>query len=179
MTMSMLLIIPGVAVLVVFLLVMSLGSLLQTGSDKAEKRVRDRLRALAMTDVDDAHVDLVLRDAAMSEIPFLNRVLENLRWASNLEKLICQAEAKGAAGVYLLTCALLAVIGMYAGSFSDRLWVMIVSGIILGYIPIWRLNRMKRKRMEKVPAAVARGPGSHGPCPQGRTYLRRRHAHGG
>ena len=147
--MTLTLIISAVGVLVVFMLVMGISSLFQSGSDKAERRVRDRLRAMAMTDVDAATVDLVLRDAAMSDVPWFNRWLESMRWTANLEKLIYQAEAKGSAGVYLLACALLGVIGAYAGSYSGRLWVIALTGGLLGYIPIWRLAGKKHKRMGK------------------------------
>ena len=147
--MSMNIIIAVVAVLVVFLLLMGISSLMQSGSDKADRRVRERLRAMAMTDVEDGTIDLVLRETAMSDVPWFNRLLENMRWATNLEKLIYQAEAKGSAGVYLLACAVLAVIGAYAGSFSGRLWVIALTGGMLGYFPIWRLSGKKRKRMDK------------------------------
>lgn len=147
--MSMTIIISAVAVLIVFLLVMGISSLMQSGSDKAERRVRERLRALAMTDADSGTVDLVLRDAAMSEISWFNRMLENMRWATNLEKLIYQADAKGTPGVYLLLCLLLAVIGAYAGSFSGRMWVVGMIGFLLAYMPIWRLQGKKRKRMDR------------------------------
>jgi len=60
-----------------------------------------------------------------------------------------QADAKGTPGVYLLVCALLAVIGFYAGSFSGRIWVSLAAGLMLGYMPIFRLQGMKRKRMDK------------------------------
>ncbi len=147
--MSLTLLISGVAVLVVFLLIMGVSSLLQSGSDKAEQRVRQRLRALALAEADDEAVDLILRESAMSEVPWFNRLLERVRWAANLEKLIAQAEAKGTAGVYLLFCALLAVVGAYVGGLSGRLWVAAVSGGLLAYLPIWRLAAMKRKRMDR------------------------------
>ncbi|BDQ34895.1 type II secretion system F family protein [Pseudodesulfovibrio portus] len=142
-------IIAGVAVLVVFLLLMGISSLMQSGSDKAERRVRERLRAMAVTGVEEKAIDLVLRENSMSDVPWFNRLLENMRWAASLEKLIYQAEAKGSAGVYLLACAVLGVIGAYAGSFSGRLWVIALTGGMLGYIPIWRLRGKQRKRMDK------------------------------
>jgi tight adherence protein B len=148
--MSMTLIIAAAAVLIVFLLVMGVGSLMQSGSDKAERRVKDRLRAMALTaDIDAASVDLVLREAAMSEVPLFNRLLESMRWSTNFNRLLHQADAKGSAGVYLLVCMLLAVIGFYAGSFSGRLWVSVAGAIMLGYIPVWGLQGRKRKRMDR------------------------------
>ncbi|NDV20701.1 type II secretion protein F [Pseudodesulfovibrio sp. JC047] len=138
-----------VAVLIVFGLVMGISSLMQSGSDKAEQRVRNRLKAMAMTDISAENIDLVLHEAAMSEVPLFNRLLEKMRWASALEKTISQADAKGTAGVYFLVCALLFVIGFYAGSFSGRTLISLGSGLLLGYFPIMRLKGMKRKRMDR------------------------------
>ncbi|WP_319581742.1 type II secretion system F family protein [uncultured Pseudodesulfovibrio sp.] len=148
--MSMTLIIAAVAVLVVFLLVMGIGSLVQSGSDKADRRVKERLRAMAMNaDIDVAAVDLVLRESTMSEVPLFNRLLESMRWATHFNRLLYQADAKASAGVYLLGCMLLAVVGFYAGTFSGRLWVSGAGALMLGYIPVWTLQSKKRKRMDK------------------------------
>ena len=145
--MTLIIILSAVAVFIVFMLVMGLGSLMQSGSDKAERRVKDRLRALAMNDADVETVDLVLHETSMSEVPFFNRLLESSRWSGKLSKLIYQADAKGSAGMYLLACALLAVIGFYAGTYSGRGWVSLAAATLLGYIPVWRLQSKKRKRM--------------------------------
>lgn len=147
--MSMTLIIVGVAVLAVFLLVMAIGSFLQSGSDRVERRVKDRLRALAMTGIDENAVDLVLREVTMSDVPLLNRLLERMCWSRNFNKLLYQADVKGSAGVYLLVCALLAVIGFYAGIFSGRLWVSLAAAVLLGYLPVGVLQSKKRKRMDR------------------------------
>lgn len=147
--MSMILIIVGVAVLAVFLLVMAIGSFMQSGSDRAERRVKDRLRALALTGIDESAVDLVLREAAMSDVPMFNRLLERMRWSKNFNRLLYQADAKGSAGTYLLVCALLAVVGFYAGTFSGRLWVSLAAAGLLGYLPVGVLQSKKRKRMDR------------------------------
>ncbi|OIQ50682.1 Bacterial type II secretion system protein F domain protein [Pseudodesulfovibrio hydrargyri] len=148
--MTMTLMIAGVAVLVVFLLIMGVGSLMQSGSDKAERRVKNRLRAMALSaDLDAASVDLVLRESAMSEVPLFNRLLEGMRWSANFNRLLYQADAKGTAGVYLLVCMLLAVVGFYAGTLSGRLWVSAAGALLLGYLPIWNLQGRKRRRMDR------------------------------
>ncbi|MCJ2164430.1 MULTISPECIES: type II secretion system F family protein [unclassified Pseudodesulfovibrio] len=147
--MSLTIIISVVAVFIVFMLIMGIGSLMQSGSDKAERRVKSRLKALAMSDVDPDIVDLVLRETSMSEVPLFNRLLESMRWSARFSRLMYQADAKGSAGAYLLACALLAVIGFYVGTFSGRVWVSLAATILLGYIPLWRLQSMKRKRMDQ------------------------------
>ena len=86
--MNMTLIIAAVGVIAVFLLIMGIGSLMQSGSDKAERRVRNRLKALALSGADDATIDLVLRESSMSDVPFFNRLLESVRWTSRLNLLM-------------------------------------------------------------------------------------------
>jgi len=152
--MNMIFLIAVVAVLIVFLLVMGVGSLMQSGSDKAERRVRKRLQALAMSDMDAAAIDLVLHEAAMSDVPWFNRLLEKRRWAANVNKIIKQADARGSAGIYLLLCALLGIAGFYLGVLSNRLWVSVFMAGLVGYIPLWRLKRQKRKRMERFQAQL-------------------------
>ena len=102
---------------------------------------------MAGADVDS--IDLVLRESSMSDVPWFNRFLEKMKWAANIDTLIKQADAKGSAGIYLLACALLAIIGFYAGTFSGRLWVSAAMAGLLGYAPIWRLSGQKRKRMDR------------------------------
>jgi len=145
--MQLTLIITGVVVLIVFLLVMGISTFMQSGSEKAELKVKSRLKAMTMNGANDENIDLVLRESAMSEVPWFNRMLEKMRWASNLETLIYQADAKGRAGVYLLVCALLAVIGFYIGTFSGKLWICFLIAGLLGYAPIMHLNNKKGKRM--------------------------------
>lgn len=140
-------IIALVAGVIIFMFIMGVSSLFQSGKDQADQRVKNRLKALAMSDVDAETIDLVLRESSMSEVPWFNRLLEKMRWASNLTKLINQADAKGSAGVYLLICALLAVVGYFAGSFSGRMWVSGAAALLMGYAPIWGLKGKKNKRM--------------------------------
>ncbi|MBI9079966.1 MAG: type II secretion system F family protein [Pseudodesulfovibrio sp.] len=138
------------AACIIFLLVMGITSLAQSGRDKVDQRVKGRLKALAMTNATDEKIDLVIRDVSMSEVPWFNRFLEKMQLASMITRLIKQADTKGSAGVYLLLCALLAFVGMYAGYFvSNRLWVSILIGWGLGYLPIMRLKRLKAKRMDR------------------------------
>jgi len=152
--MSMTLFIAGAATLVIFLLVMGISSLFQSGSEKADQRVKDRLRALAMSDIDSDSIDLVLRETSMSEVPWFNRLLEKMRWAANINKLIKQADAKGSAGVYLLICALLGISGLYVGMLSDRLWVSGTLAVVFGNAPLWWLKSQKRKRMDRFHAQL-------------------------
>ena len=136
--------------LVVFILIMGVAALLRSRHDEADARVRDRLRQFALTEVESESIDLVRKQSSMSSVPWFNRMLTSLRFAANLKRTIRQADAKGSAGVYLLICALLGMLGMYLGlAFADRLWVALVLTWFLGYAPIWYLRRRKAKRMDR------------------------------
>jgi len=144
-----LLVAAGVAV-VAFLLVMSIGALMRAGKDEADSKVKERLRQFALTEVESDSIDLILKHGSMSQVSWFNRLLEKLRFASNLEDTIKKGNSKGSAGVYLLLSALLALIGLYVGIFlADRIWVGFVLAGMLGYLPVMYLNRRKDKRMDK------------------------------
>ena len=138
------------ASVVFFLLFMGISALIRSGKDEADARVRNRLRQFALTEVESESIDLILKQAAMSDVPWFNRILKKLRFASNLEQTIRQADAKGSAGVYLLLCGLLGFAGMYIGIFlADRVLVAIALSAIFGAIPIMYLRRLKNKRMDR------------------------------
>lgn len=135
---------------IAFLLIMGIIALLRSGQDEAEDKVKARLRQFALNEVESESIDLVLKQSSMSDVPLFNRLLEKLRFATNLTRTIRQADAKGAAGVYLLACALLAVVGGYAGvMLADRIYVAMVLAFFFGYTPLWYLGRKKRKRMDR------------------------------
>ena len=148
--MNMALIIAGVCTIIAFILIMGIAAFLRSGKDEADDKVKARLRQFALNEVESESIDLVLKQTSMSEMPLFNRMLENLKFASNLTRTIKQADAKGTAGIYLLTCALLAVVGGYAGYFfSDRSWVAVIVAFGLGNAPLMFLKRKKGKRMDQ------------------------------
>jgi len=135
--------------LIIFMFITGIVSLLQSGSDDADQRVKNRLKAMTMSGDDVDAIDLVLRESSMSEVPWFNRFLENMRLAENITVLIKQADAKGSVGIYLLICVLLAVVGFYAGSISGKWWVSAALTLFCGYLPILRLKGQKKKRMDR------------------------------
>ncbi len=147
--MSITLIITVVGTLIVFMLITGVISLMRSGRDDADRKVKSRLRQFALTEVETESFDLILARSSMSQVPWFNRLLEKMRFASNISTTIKQANAKGTAGVYLLICALLVLIGAYVGFvFAGRFWVALGLGGMLGYTPIWYLNRQKASRMK-------------------------------
>lgn len=148
--MSMTLIITLGCSFVIFLLVTGIVAFLRAGQDEADDKIKDRLRQFALTEVETETIDLVLKRSSMSEVPWFNRMLEKVHFATNLEKTISQANAKGSAGVYLLSCALLGITGGYMGLLmSGKPLVAIGLAGLLGYLPIAYLRRLKGKRMDR------------------------------
>lgn len=136
--------------LVAFFLIMSFTALLRAGKEDANDKVKDRLRQFALTEVEADSIDLIVKHASMSEVPLFNRMLEKLRFAAKLEKIIRQADAKGSTSVYLLTCAILAIMGLYVGVvLAEKLWVAFVLCGLFGYLPIAYVRRLKDKRMDR------------------------------
>lgn len=134
---------------VAFFLVMSIAALLRAGKDDADDKVKDRLRKFAQDEGSEA-LDLILKQGAMSDVPWFNRMLEKIRFAANLEKSIKQADAKGTAGVYLLICAILGIIGIYFGFFvAQKWWVALILAGLLGHLPFMYVTRLKDKRMNR------------------------------
>jgi len=135
---------------VAFILIMSILALLRSGKADADDKVKDRLRQFALTEVESDSIDLIIKHASMSEVPWFNRVLEKLRFASNLDKSIKQANAKGTAGIYLMISALLALLSLYVGIvILDNIWVAPFMAAGIGYTPIAYVNRLKNKRMDR------------------------------
>jgi len=153
MTVSLLLALGGGVI--VFLLVTGVASLLRSGRDAARERARRRLRRFATAGSEAASLDLVRRRADMSAMPWFNRLLANFRLAVALKRTIAQADARGTAGVYLLACGLLGLLGAYAGlALGDRLWVGMVLAWLLGSLPLWYLRRRKSRRMGRFQAQL-------------------------
>ncbi|WP_319471090.1 type II secretion system F family protein [uncultured Pseudodesulfovibrio sp.] len=146
--MSIALIITVVGTLVIFMLAMGVISFIRADRDDADRKVKDRLRQFAMTEVETQSFDLLLAQSSMSQVPWFNRMLSKMQIASNISRLIRQGKSKGTTGTYLLLCALLGMIGAYVGIMvADRLWIAVVLAGLLGYVPILYLRKRKESRM--------------------------------
>jgi tight adherence protein B len=135
---------------VLFLLVSGFAALGRSAQDKADRKVRDRLRALGLENADDERVELVRRSSSMSDVPWFNRMLENMKLAANLRRLIRQADAKGTPGTYMLASALLGLAGLYAAALAtgNPLGSAVIA-YVCGSLPVFMLKRKKAKRMER------------------------------
>ena len=112
-----------------------------------EKEIRRRLNALTSLEYDS--VDIV-RKRVLSEVPWFNRKLLNLKWTGSAGLLLEQAGTRHTLGFFILVSAVLAFLGLIAGSWLRlNYFVSILVGACLGCLPLWHILRKKRKRMEK------------------------------
>jgi tight adherence protein B len=105
-------------------------------------------------------VDLVRR-RLMSEIPWFNRLLLNVRLpiVDRIDRAAVQANLPYPVGVYLLSSAIFAVFGFAAASFATRWFlVRLAVGVVLGWMPILYIYIKKRRRVshfeEQLPEAM-------------------------
>lgn len=124
------------------------------------KRVRTQLRQLSAEVYGQGDVDLVRR-RLMSEIPWLNRVLLNVRLpiVDRIERMLIQANLTYPVGAILLASVLLAVFGFAAASFATWWFlVRLAVGLLLGTLPILYVYIKKQKRInrfeEQLPEAL-------------------------
>mgnify|MGYP000754852690 CR=1 FL=1 len=135
---------------VLFLFVSGIMALGRSRQDKADSKVRERLRTLGLENADDDSVDLVLRSSSMSDVPWFNRMLENMKLAEKLRLLIRQSDAKGTPGTYMLASALCGLSGLYVAALAtgNPLGSAVVA-YVFGSLPVLLLKRKKSKRMER------------------------------
>jgi tight adherence protein B len=114
------------------------------------ERVEGRLKALALAGPDVSSQDL-LRRTVFSEVPWFHRLLSDLHWTRNFERVIRQAKMTGIPGVYLLLSAVIgAVAFLLAQLFTGALLAALLAGAILGPLPIVRVYRRRAARMAEL-----------------------------
>jgi tight adherence protein B len=133
---------------IIILLMVLYGIGLSGAAEKARRgRVDARLTALAMAGPEVSTQD-IMRHRLYSEVPWFNRFLSGLNWTRDFDKVLRQANIKGAAGVYVLAAALIGVsvfilLLLVTGLFLAGL----IGGAALAPIPIIKVYRQRTKRM--------------------------------
>lgn len=111
------------------------------------ERVEERLKALALAGPDVSAQDL-LRRTVFSEVPWFHRLLSELHWTRNFERVIRQAKMTGTPGLYLLLSAVIgAVAFLLALLATGAPLAALLAGSILGPLPIVRVYRCRAARM--------------------------------
>jgi tight adherence protein B len=113
------------------------------------KRVRRRLRSLSPESYGEETID-ILRKRELSQVPWLNRLLQRFRWTGRMDRFLEQADTQRPLGFFILLSLSLAVVGFLVVSWmtSNRL-ISIPAAVILGLVPFFHIYSKKRRRMEK------------------------------
>jgi tight adherence protein B len=113
------------------------------------KRVRRRLRSLSPESYGEETID-ILRKRELSQVPWLNRLLQRFRWTGRMNRLLEQADTQRPLGFFILLSLSLAAAGFLVVSWmtSNRL-ISIPAAVILGLVPFFHIYSKKRRRMEK------------------------------
>ncbi|MFO0752425.1 MAG: type II secretion system F family protein [Thermodesulfovibrionales bacterium] len=112
------------------------------------RAVRRRLRALSSGSFGGA-VDIV-KKRTLSTMPWLNRLLLQVKGIERLERLLDQADSPYPLGAYLFLSLVLGLSGAFALSFfTGNGLLLAVSGFVPAAAPWWYLLLKRKGRMEK------------------------------
>ncbi|NIS71308.1 MAG: pilus assembly protein [Proteobacteria bacterium] len=111
-------------------------------------RIRKRLRALASDKY--GNEASILRNRALSEVPFLNRVLLKIPMIRRLDRIVQLADVRFPLGFFALLTIVLALIGLLGGSLVTGNHVLsVIMAALFGGIPVFYLRLRKKRRMQK------------------------------
>ena len=100
----------------------------------------------------------ILKTREYSTIPFLNKILSSLNITRNLDQLIIQSNTKYSLGFFMLLTAVLGACGVLVGQFFlNIIWLSILIGIVLMFIPYVYLVNLKGKRVVKFQTQLHEG----------------------
>jgi tight adherence protein B len=133
---------------------LALVALLFRGAEARERRVADRVRALATGGLDLAGLEIVRRDR-LSEISLLDRLLRHLRPARVLDELVRASGVPTTVGAVVLAAAILALLGG-AALWLARLPLLtaVGGGAFCGMLPLAYLRIKRRERIRRFEAQL-------------------------
>jgi tight adherence protein B len=142
-----------------FCLIFVLGAyLLATqGSEKRRARLQKRLAEALMTSANSGDTEVRLaREELMSEIPFINRAMLQLGFASRLKRIIEQADLNITVTRLLMFSLLAGILGALAVSMLTPAWVLaLVAGVVAASLPflhvVWKRSKRLREFLMLLP----------------------------
>jgi len=145
-----------------FCLIFVLGAyLLATrGSEKRRARLQKRLAEALMTSANSGDTEVRLaREELMSEIPFINRAMLQLGFASRLKRIIEQADLNITVTRLLMFSLLAGILGALAVSMLTPAWVLaLVAGVVAASLPflhvVWKRSKRLREFLMLLPDAL-------------------------
>ncbi len=120
-------------------------------------KLRKRLRKYIYAENPSASAD-ILRKRLLSEIPFVNHLLQRISFIQRLDHLVIQANAPYALGFYVLLFALLTILGFLAGILLlKQIPMAILIAMLSGAVPYVYLRAKKQARIEKFRSQMPEG----------------------
>ncbi|OGR37447.1 MAG: hypothetical protein A2051_07280 [Desulfovibrionales bacterium GWA2_65_9] len=114
---------------------------------RRRERVEERVKALTLAGPDVSAQDIVRR-TVFSEVPWFHRLLADLHWTRNFERVIRQAKMTGTPGVYVLVSAVTGVVAFLVLQLATGSpLAALVAAAALGPLPVVRVYRRKAARM--------------------------------
>jgi tight adherence protein B len=146
----------------IFCLVVVLGAyLLATrGSEKRRARLQERLAEALMTSAHSGDNEIRLaREELMSEIPFINRAMLQLGFATRLKRMIEQADLNITVTRLMMFSLMAGILGALAMSVLTPAWVLaVVAGLVAASLPflhvVWKRHKRLREFLMLLPDAL-------------------------
>lgn len=111
------------------------------------KRLERRLRALSAAHDDSAATKLV-KDRVLSDMPGLQRTLQRMPRAHQLDRFILQSGLEWTVSGLLLGCLLLCAAGLLAATMlRQSLALGLLAGAVLGALPLLYVQRKRHQRL--------------------------------
>ncbi len=140
----------GISVFLLTLLLAYAGNIFYKKISKPEQRqVEKRLKFFSLARHGHEPID-ILKKKILSEIPWLNRKLREVRFVTRLERLRTEARAPRPLGFYLILSGTFFFGGLlFAKIMRINVIGMVLPSILLATTPFFYLVNKRRKRMEK------------------------------
>jgi tight adherence protein B len=120
---------------------------LRSGSSPETKRIKRHIREISSESV--AEVSLLGHRRPLSRVPRLNRLLNRFPLAKRMDDFLVQANISSPLGVFVLLCAVLALVGFLLLSALSRGFSVPILGLALGLAPLPFLFIKKTRRIKR------------------------------
>lgn len=115
-----------------------------------EDRIRERLQNLSRGHAAiSREAPFVLRADELSRIPFLNRMMQRLHVARNLQHIIEQADVEITAGGLLLLMLILGEVALIGSLRLGRPVLSVAAFLLFGSLPLLYVLRRRKQRMKR------------------------------
>src|SRR4030095_14289523 len=118
------------------------------GSDAKRRRLRQRLNEALLHSAHTEDVEIILaRNELMSEIPWMNRVLIDIKATLHLKRMLAQADLHITPSRLLMFAGMAGILAALAGSMlTGNLLIVILAGVVAAAIPFIHVWWKRRKR---------------------------------